>query len=269
MATGVLRQGSRGAPVERWQEALNDQLPGGLALLVDGVFGPRTDAATRAFQQARGLTVDGVVGPRTRAAMGAGRFGLSAALRALDGLRRVSSPYPAAIIVDDQGALAQADITTRRRLAAFLAQLSHESASFRALREDWGPTAQQRRYEPPSPLASRLGNTEPGDGFRFRGGGPMQLTGRANYRLLGRRLGLPLEERPELIEQPAIGMATAAAYWAERKLNTYADRVATGRERPGQSPFELLTRRINGWLNGYPDRVVRWNKAQRALGLIA
>ena len=69
-----------------------------------------------------------------------------------------------------------------RRAAAFIAQLAHESGQFRFMEELWGPTEAQKRYEPQSTLARGSGNTEQGDGFRFKGRGPIQVTGRFNYR---------------------------------------------------------------------------------------
>lgn len=91
-------------------------------------------------------------------------------------------------------------IDTKARQAAFLAQIGHESGRLRYVRELWGPTPAQRRYEG----RKDLGNTQPGDGKRFMGRGLIQVTGRANYTTCGQALGLPLLEQP-----PATGTATA------------------------------------------------------------
>ena len=133
-----------------------------------------------------------------------------------------------------------AQITTPQRVAQFVAQLAHESAGFRYLEEIWGPTAAQTRYEG----RRDLGNTQPGDGFRFRGRGWIQLTGRHNYRLYGRLLGLPLEAQPDLAAQPAVAARIAATYWTQRNLNALAD----------AGDFEGITRRINGGTNGLTER---------------
>src|SRR4051812_14119179 len=90
-------------------------------------------------------------------------------------------------------ALDEAGINTKLRLAAFLAQVAHESGEFRFMEEIWGPTQAQLRYEPPSSLATKLGNTQKGDGYKFKGRGPIQLTGRENYRKCGKALGVDLE----------------------------------------------------------------------------
>jgi putative chitinase len=111
----------------------------------------------------------------------------------------------------DSAALA-AQINTRLRAAAFVSQLAHESGSFRYPEEIWGPTAAQRRYEG----RADLGNVQPGDGYRYRGRGWVQLTGRANYRTYGRLVGLHLEGRPELAVQPDAAARIAAAYWTAR-----------------------------------------------------
>src|SRR5436190_20334643 len=82
-------------------------------------------------------------------------------------------------------AMAEFAIEAPARAAAFLAQLAHESGQFHFMEEIWGPTDAQRRYEPVTKLSHDLGNSEAGDGKRFKGRGPIQLTGRANYKRFG------------------------------------------------------------------------------------
>ena len=135
-------------------------------------------------------------------------------------------------------------LDTPLRRAHFMAQLHHESGGFRYLREIWGPTVAQKRYEPPSDLAKKLGNTEPGDGRRYAGRGWIQLTGRANYRHYGALLGLDLERDPELAAKPAIAMRIAGEYWKAKHLNVLADKDC----------LECITKKINGGLNGLDDR---------------
>src|SRR5437867_7559889 len=93
-------------------------------------------------------------------------------------------------------------IDTPLRTAAFVAQLAHESGEFRWMEEIWGPTPAQLRYEPPSDLAAKLGNTQPGDGKRFKGRGPIQITGRFNYAKFGAQLGLDLIADPAQAAAP-------------------------------------------------------------------
>lgn len=143
------------------------------------------------------------------------------------------------------------DIDTPARLAAFMAQILHESSGFRYFREIWGPTAAQRNYEG----RKDLGNTEPGDGKRFLGRGPIQITGRANYSKYGDLLKLPLIEKPELLEQPPAGFRSAALYWRENGLNPLAD-------LDSNVSFREITRRINGGYNGLEDRKRLWAKAK-------
>lgn len=129
---------------------------------------------------------------------------------------------------------------SRLRLAHFLAQLIHESGSFRYMEEIWGPTAAQRGYEG----RSDLGNTVTGDGLRFKGRGPIQVTGRANYRKFGRKIGIDIERHPELAAIPSIGLHLALEYWRDRKLNDFAD----------ADNVLAITKRINGGTNGLEDR---------------
>jgi len=151
------------------------------------------------------------------------------------------------------------EINAPPRMAAFLAQIAHESGSFRYTREIWGPTPQQAKYEPPSPLARRLGNTETGDGHRFLGRGLIQITGRYNYGQVSVALGQDFVANPALLEDPLWAVASACWFWATRGLNPMAD-LAT------EDSFRRITRRINGGLNGWPDRLECWRQIQVILG---
>jgi putative chitinase len=148
------------------------------------------------------------------------------------------------------------------RTAAFLAQLAHESAQFKFMEEIWGPTAAQRRYEPPDKLAANLGNTEPGDGFRFKGRGPIQVTGRANYRRFGDLLGLDLIATPAQAASPEVAFRIAALYWSKKGLNELADRVTP-------EAFREITRRINGGFNGLAERQRFYETAKTVLAVVA
>ncbi len=128
---------------------------------------------------------------------------------------------------------------TALRLAHFMAQVAHESGSFKYMEEIASGSAYEGRAD--------LGNTQPGDGKLFKGRGPIQITGRNNYRTFGRQLGIDIERHPELAAVPSIGLHLACAYWGNRSLNALADKDLT----------EDITRRINGRLNGLADRKLR------------
>src|SRR5688572_6265342 len=159
-------------------------------------------------------------------------------------------------------AIAEFAIGTAARMAAFLAQLAHESGQLRFMEEIWGPTAAQTRYEPPSTLAARLGNTEPGDGKRFKGRGPIQITGRANYRRFGSLLSVDLLAVPELAAEPELGFRIAALFWKAKRLNELADQVTA-------DAFKEITRRINGGFNGLADREAFYTVAKTVMGVAA
>jgi predicted chitinase len=121
------------------------------------------------------------------------------------------------------GVLPLAQATTPRRVAMFLANIAHETDEFRFSEEVWGPTEAQKHYEPPGHLAAKLGNTRPGDGFRFRGRGWLQTTGRANYTIAAHVLSLPLLDNPELLAHPQHAAAAAALFWRMHGCNAFAD----------------------------------------------
>lgn len=148
------------------------------------------------------------------------------------------------------------------RLAQFLAQLMHESGGFKYDREIWGPTPAQKRYEG----RKDLGNVQKGDGSRFRGRGPIQVTGRNNYRAFtkwARKIdaAAPNFENAadKLTTDPWEGLSPIF-YWAEgnpdgKSLNRLADR----------GDIENITRKINGGLNGYDDRLRYYDRVALAL----
>jgi predicted chitinase len=159
-----------------------------------------------------------------------------------------------------QAAMKEFGIDAPARAAAFLAQIAHESGQFRFMEEIWGPTPAQRRYEPPSTLADTLGNTEAGDGRRFKGRGPIQITGRANYQRFGRLLGTDLVAHPERAAEPELAFRIAGLFWSKKGLNELAD-------TPGAESFREITRRINGGYNGLADRRKFFAAACEVLGV--
>lgn len=137
------------------------------------------------------------------------------------------------------------------RVAAFIAQIGHESGQLKYVKEIWGPTKAQAKYEG----RADLGNTVKGDGSKFRGRGLIQITGRANYEACGEALALDLINHPELLEKPQHACMSAAWFWASRGLSTLAD----------AGKFDTITNRINGGQNGAADRQALYAKALKVL----
>jgi putative chitinase len=142
-------------------------------------------------------------------------------------------------------------IETPLQIAAFIAQVGHESGRLRYVREIWGPTSWQLRYEG----RRDLGNTEVGDGSLFRGRGLIQITGRNNYFRAGTALDLDLINHPELLEQPEHAAMSAAWFWDAHHLNGLAD----------SGDLRRITRIINGGYNGLEDRLSIYEKAKEVL----
>lgn len=188
-------------------------------------------------QRRLGVRADGAFGPVTLAAI----------------LRRLGAPAgTAGPLGEGVGALEGAVILdSGLRLAHFLAQSGHETLSFTRMVEIWGPTAAQRGYEG----RKDLGNTRAGDGYRYRGRGVLQVTGRDNYRRFGGMIGVDLESQPDRAAEPAIAMALGGAYWTSRRINAAADR----------DDVEAVTRLINGGVNGLDDRRQRLARAKALL----
>ena len=168
-------------------------------------------------------------------------------------------------------------VITPTRQAHFIAQIGHESGSFARLTENLNYSAEgllktwPSRFDKATASAAarnperianivyggRMGNVNPGDGWKYRGRGLIQLTGRENYRQAANSLGLELLVHPELLEHPGEAAMVAAWFWADRGLNTLAD----------AGKLEAITRKINGGVNGLVDRQERYLRAARVLGV--
>lgn len=177
-------------------------------------------------------------------------------------------------------AAARFDFTAPPRLAMWIAQCGHESLGFRTLVENLNYSAPALRTTWPTRFptdsmaveyarqpekianhvyANRMGNGPPasGDGWRFRGRGLIQLTGRDNYRTCGAALGVDLEAEPDLLATPRFAALSAGWFWQSRGLGLLAD----------AGDILAVTKRINGGTHGLADRTARWQRAKTALGV--
>jgi len=187
-------------------------------------------------------------------------------------------------------------IVGQKRIAAFIAQVGHESGHLTRLVENLNYCADglantwPNRYAEPdgkggyvkvlvkdrprnkpnalglglagkpeqianNVYAGRMGNTAPGDGWKYRGRGLIQLTGKTNYQLCGEALSLDLLAQPELLEKPHHACMAAAWFWGSNGLNSLADK----------GDIETITRRINGGLTGLTDRQALYARALKVL----
>jgi putative chitinase len=139
------------------------------------------------------------------------------------------------------------EINTPLRQQHFLAQVAHESDHFQTTREYASGRAYEGRKD--------LGNTQKGDGERFRGRGLIQLTGRANYTAASKALGQPFVADPDLVERFPAAATVSAWFWATHNINVLADK----------DDVHAVTRRVNGGLNGLDSRVAALAKARSAI----
>ncbi|HEK1685625.1 TPA: glycoside hydrolase family 19 protein [Pseudomonas putida] len=169
----------------------------------------------------------------------------------------LAGPRAGAFLTPLNEAMDRWEIDHPKRIAAFLAQVGHESGQLRYVKE-LGSDRYLSCYDT-GPLALRLGNTpEPdGDGQRYCGRGLIQVTGRNNYQACSRALfgDERLLAQPQLLEQPRWACESAAWFWQSRGLNALADR----------GEFNRITRHINGGLNGLDERLKLWARAREVL----
>jgi putative chitinase len=268
----LLKLGSEGEDVKKLQTKLG----------VDpiGKFGPKTDAAVRAWQAANGLTADGIVGDGTWAKM----FSEStvsapsvitepAPAPSVGGLKleKLKGHIPDAVIAQIPDTAAKFQINTPLRLAHFLAQCGHESGGFRATQENLNYSAKGlngifKKYFPteaaakayerqPAKIASkvyggRMGNgpESTGEGYKFRGRGYIQLTGKENYTAFGKAINEDICSNPDKVAAN-YALLSAAWFFSKNGLHKMADEGAS------DQVVTKITKRVNGGTIGLPDRI--------------
>ena len=225
----------------------------------DGIIGKYTSAAISKFQTDNKLKATGTATPETVEAV---NKAVAANPNKIKLQKAKPEEFKGKIAVSALGDKESRALLTKeatgqgikdKELAALLAQCSHESGGFRYLSEIWGPSAAQNGYEG----RRDLGNTQKGDGYLFRGRGYIGLTGRANYKNAGSKLGLPLEKNPDLVEKPEIAAKTAILFWktyVQPRISNWDDVAA-------------ITKIVNGGYNGLDDRKIRYAAFTQAMNV--
>ena len=263
----LLKNGSKGEDVKKLQVKLGVE--------AIGTFGPKTEAAVKAWQSANGLKADGIVGDGTWSKM----FGTKPEVIKEDvvipsggplNLEKLKGHIPDAVIAQIPDTAVKFNITNNLRLAHFLAQCGHESGGFKAVSENLNYSADGLKkifgkYFPgnlnesyarqPEKIAarvyaSRMGNGDEStkEGFKFRGRGYLQTTGKSNYIQLGKFLGEDLVSNPDLVATK-YPLASAAFFFDSNKLWSICDRGSD------DATVTAVTKRINGGILGLQDRI--------------
>jgi putative chitinase len=263
----VLKNGSKGNEVKALQEKLG--------IAADGDFGPGTEAKLKAWQTANGLTADGVAGPATLAKLG---ISVSAAPAAAPTaipasafkLDKLKGHVPDAVIAQITDTAAKFGITNVLRLAHFLSQCGHESGGFKAVNENLNYSADGLKkifpkYFPgnisesyarnPEKIASkvyggRMGNGDEAskEGWKFRGRGYIQLTGKANYTAFDKLVEEDIIANPDLVATK-YPLASAAFFFQSNGLWSICDKGAD------DATVTAVTKRVNGGTIGLADRL--------------
>ncbi len=294
----TIKRGSRNDTVKQLQEKLNKL---GYSLVVDGIFGGSCHDAVVDFQKKKGLGTDGIVGSGTWGAIEKALKASSATppetqaeipqnaqveqLVTKDTLAKIM-PKANATDIDRylkaiRTGLERYQINTPLRVAHFIAQIAHESGSFRyssenlnysatALRSVFGKyfktEDEANQYaRKPEKIANRVyggrmgnGDETTGEGWKFRGRGLIQLTGKENYQKCAKAIGKEIDKDPDkLASDPEAAVLAAGWFWDSRKLNNYAD----------NDDVMTITRRINGGTHGLDDRKAYLARAKQAFGL--
>jgi len=268
----LLKVGSKGDDVKKLQTKLG--------LTADGSFGPNTEKKVKEWQQANGLTADGIVGDGTWSKM----FGSTpqvvkedVVITPVEGLNieKLKGTIPDAVIAQIAETAKKFNITNNLRLAHFLAQCAHESGAFKFVSENLNYSAQGLqntfgKYFPgnleesyarnPEKIASRVyadrmgnGNEASKDGWKFRGRGYIQLTGKSNYVKFTQFIGEDCVANPDLVATK-YPLASAAFFFNNNNLWSICDRGSS------DEVVTSVTKRVNGGTNGLADRITKFKK---------
>jgi putative chitinase len=263
----ILKVGSKGEDVKKLQAKLG--------LGADGVFGSGTEAAVKKWQSSNGLTADGIVGEGTWSKMFGDKQLITEPSKPIVSsgplkLEALKGHIPDAVIAQIPETAQKFNITNPLRLAHFLAQCGHESAGFKAIQENLNYSADGLKkifpkYFPgnlaegyarnPEKIASkvygsRMGNGDETtkEGFKFRGRGYIQLTGKDNYTRFGKFIGEDTVANPDLVATK-YPLASAAFFFDSNKLWDICDKGAD------DATVTAVTKRVNGGTIGLPDRI--------------
>ena len=264
----LLKKGSKGDDVKKLQAKLG--------LAADGIFGAGTETKVKEWQAANGLGADGIVGDGTWSKMFGGeapaviKEDVVIAKAGPLNIDKLKGHIPDAVIAQIPETAAKFNITNNLRLAHFLSQCGHESGGFKAVSENLNYSADGLKkifpkYFPgnlaesyarnPEKIASkvyggRMGNGDETtkEGFKFRGRGYIQLTGKANYTNFAKFIGEDTVDNPDLVATK-YPLASAAFFFDSNKLWAICDKGAD------DATVTAVTKRVNGGTIGLPDRI--------------
>ena len=264
----ILKNGSKGEEVKALQSKLG--------LVADGNFGPGTEKAVKEWQTKNGLVADGIIGPASLEKLG---LGAAPAVIKEDvlipkggpiNLEKLKGHVPDTVIAQIPTVMEKFQINTPLRLAHFLAQCGHESGGFKATQENLNYSADGLKkifpkYFPgniaesyarnPEKIASKVyggrmgnGGEETKEGYKFRGRGYIQLTGKDNYSSFAKSIGEDTVANPDLVATK-YALASAGWFFSKNGLNAIADKGAD------DATVTSVTKRVNGGTIGLPDRI--------------
>ena len=278
----LLKVGSRGEDVKKLQSKLG--------LGADGIFGAGTAAAVKKWQAENGLGADGIVGDGTWSKMFGGQtikedkiiIPTVVNISSVGGLKidKLKGHIPDSVIAQIPETAAKFNITNNLRLAHFLAQCGHESGGFKAVSENVNYSASGLKgifgkYFPgnlaesyarqPQKIASRVyggrmgnGPESTGEGYKFRGRGYIQLTGKQNYTNFAKFIGEDTVSNPDLVATK-YPLASAAFFFDSNKLWSICDKGADN------ATVTAVTKRVNGGTIGLADRIKHFNEYYKLL----